>query len=339
MSEQEVRERVLEATEAGVIVERDGDDLWLHFAGPVTGLEVRASDDPDVAPPEEIVGTLPSGARLELPGLAATGRRFLTLSGMGPAPRIVAERRLQIDGAPNFRDLGGYETQDGRRVAWGHVYRSGSLAELTPEGVRRVADLGIALVCDFRTDAEAEAEPSVLSEATEVLRLPIIAPEVEPARIRKRFEEGDFAGLDAAFMQRAYVNMLESHAESFGEALRRVARAEAPTLVHCTAGKDRTGLASALLLSVLGVSDATVLADYALSEVYSWRHIRRASLSLLLAGIEPLTMRPVIGTDPAVLEGALAELRAKHGSVERYLTTAAGLEQAEIEALRTRLLR
>ena len=339
LSEQQVRERVFEATGSTVLLERDDDDLWLHFRTPVDLVVVRASDDPDAPPPEEPVGRLDSGSRLELPGLAASGRRFLQLEWPDRSTQRLAERRLAIPGAPNFRDLGGYETSDGRTVAWGRVYRSGSLAELTPEGVARLSSLGISLVCDFRTDSEMAAEPSVLPDSLEVLHLPMIDPDVDPARIRARLEGGDVRGLDGPFMQRAYVNMLEGHAAQFGDALRRVANSDRATLVHCTAGKDRTGLLSALLLSVLGVPDATVLGDYSISEVYQWRAIRRASLYLLLKGIEPPTMRPLLGTDPRVLEGALAALREAHGSVERYLLDAAGLTSEDIGALRQRLLR
>jgi len=111
-----------------------------------------------------------------------------------------------------------------------------------------------------------------------------------------------------------------------------------PAVLHCTAGKDRTGVASALLLLLLGVAREQVLEDYALTGLYTGDRIRSAERFFAGRGIDPSAMRGLLGSEPATLAGALDHLDAAHGGAERWGRERAGLSVAEIEALRSALL-
>jgi protein-tyrosine phosphatase len=223
-------------------------------------------------------------------------------------------------------------------VCWGQVYRSGELATLTESDVARVAALGIRLVCDLRTTAEAQGEPDQVPPGAQYAFMPI-------------FDERSF-GLRALMFRRHRLDrvllesytglMLTTNAAQFGAVLRRLSEAEnRPALFHCTAGKDRTGLTAMLLLSALGVPEETIIADYTLSNTDYAR--LRAKLvpearRLAVLNLKVDDMYPLLVADKQTITGALAFLRERYGGVVPYLTTAAGLEMATVERLRAELL-
>ena len=173
-------------------------------------------------------------------------------------------RRVGLDGPANFRDLGGYRA-GAHRLRRGRVFRSDSLSRMTESDVRHVVDeLGVVTVVDLRAGHEVETygHGPLGSEGVLVHHLPI-ADETRPERIERPPDAPDPSTLT---LDRIYLLMLDRYADRFVGVLRTLADdANHPIVFHCAAGKDRTGLVAALLLSLLGVDDETVAADYALT--------------------------------------------------------------------------
>ena len=320
---------------------RDGDDLVLHGDAAHEGAALFAGPAADRIDRRRPVARFAGGARLPLAGLPAADRHFLAVVGADGHEELVAERLLALEGAQNFRDLGGYPAQGGRRVRWGRVFRSDSLSELSDADLGRLERIGLRLVCDFRGDAEVEDEPNRLAGRApfDYWRQPLGDRSVQPAEWRRRFESGDFGEIDASWLTRSYRGMIDDCAPEIGAVFRRLAREEGlPAVLHCTAGKDRTGVTAALLLLLLGVPREHVIEDYALTGLYTAGRIRAAERFFSGRGIEPGRVRALLGSEPATLAAALDHLDEAHGGAERWAGERAGLTDVELSALRAALL-
>jgi protein-tyrosine phosphatase len=251
------------------------------------------------------------------------------------------DRLVPLEGTMNCRDIGGYVGDGGRRVRWGCVYRSDNLAGLTADDVAHLGALGVKVVVDFRHDVEVENAPTPpLGAHVETLRLPIGGEAAEGREMLDRVLAGEFDGLDAEWFADIYVQMLEAGASEFG---RVVAMAADPAnhalLFHCTAGKDRTGMASALLLRTLGVAEADVLDDYELTTHYrSGRRLAQLQPQFDAAGIDIGRFLPFFTAERSVLAAALAALDERYGGVAGYLVGPAGIDPATLDRLRHALL-
>ncbi len=245
-------------------------------------------------------------------------------------------RRVGLDGPANFRDLGGYPAGT-RRLRRGRVFRSDSLSRMSPSDVRHVVDeLGVVTVVDLRASHEVETygHGPLGSEGVRVHHLPI-ADETRPDRVERPADAPDPATLT---LDRIYLLMLDRYAERFVGVLRMLADdANHPIVFHCAAGKDRTGLVAALLLSLLGVDDATVAADYALTSEHIDELVDRHRAQAAAEGRTVEVNDAHLAAEAAVMRIVLAEMRERYGSAEAYLR-AHGLEPEAIAALRTSLL-
>jgi protein-tyrosine phosphatase len=259
-----------------------------------------------------------------------------------PASGDIANRWPPMDGVANFRDLGGYQTQDGRRVRTGRVYRSGALHRLSENDQTFLNTIALKCVCDLRSAEEVALEPDRLPNNPAYVHLPLVVDDSRDRRERLfalLFNRRGLARMLPEFYTRT---MLDENAHIYGLLFKRLAQPDAlPAIIHCTAGKDRTGIAAALLLSVLGVQDETLLADYSLSNRYYddyFRYGQKLVAPVAWLGIRAEHLQPLLIANPANLQYALDHLRRKYGSVESYLLTAAGLTPSDLEALRTALL-
>jgi protein-tyrosine phosphatase len=254
-------------------------------------------------------------------------------------PAIHPERYPALEGGINFRDLGGYPTRDGRMVRWGRVYRSGSFGQLTATDLETIARLDIKLICDLRSPREIQDAPEALPGIhNETFSLE--ADDGALARVRALLFNRRNLG---ALMLRAYTEvMLERNGGIFRQIFTRLADdANLPLLIRCTAGKDRTGLSAALLLLALGVDEATVVADYSLSNLY-YRDFQAFAASAVrplgIIGITLEDVQPLMIADPQTLERTLVYLRGQYGSVESYLRDHAGVDGAALARVRDNLL-
>ena len=269
---------------------------------------------------------------------AACGAEPELYAGM---PEHVRRRHLALEGAPNFRDLGGYATADGHHVKWGLLYRSDNLAHLSDADLEKVAALGIRLVCDFRGPEEKAEEPDRLPAADppEVAELEIIDASFSPSALRERIRSGDLESVD---LRQLLVDANRLFAGRFSPQyaamFERITRPEnLPALVHCSAGKDRAGFASALILRALGVPMETVTEDFLLTNHYTAAKIESTLLRIRIFSLfraDPERLRPVLGVEPAYLEAAFDEIDARWGSFDRYRREALGLDDARLAAFR-----
>jgi len=247
----------------------------------------------------------------------------------------VRQRRLEWDGCLNVRDLGGHKTEDGRTTAYGRVVRADSISRLSDGGWAALVDYGIRTVVDLRYHSELETEaPRNLD--VDVFHLSLFG-EPDDERWAELDALGCAAGDDAGFTRVIYLEVLEEHRANLARAVAAVGEA-APggVVVHCQAGKDRTGLVTALLLRLAGVPRADVAADYAVSE----RNLAPLVAEWIAEADDDAERerRRRIGATPAdAMRGVLDELERRYGDVRAYLR-AGGASDGALEAARARLL-
>lgn len=245
---------------------------------------------------------------------------------------VERDRHVGLETCFNFRDLGGYETVDGRQVRWKAVYRSDSLHRLMGADLESTQELGLRTVVDLRATAELERDGR-FARADHVAfhHLPMFEMDTVPFKPLQPDDPEPVPGVD-------YVAMATSGRASIATALRVIAHGEHAAVFHCAAGKDRTGIVAALLLSTLGVSDELIGADYHLSErafrpALAWAEENDPEM---VAEMGRLPKWAVRAPKPTVLS-FLDMLRERHGSIDAYLVDA-GAEAATLNALRDRLL-
>lgn len=234
-----------------------------------------------------------------------------------------AERDLHWPDCLNVRDLGGLPTQNGGMIRRGALIRADALSRLTDDGVTAARTAGVSRIIDLRRPAEAGSAAHPFADDPVYRNIPVQNP-----------ADPDHQWLSLAEI---YSTMLDLRPDLFAQAF--AALADAPpgaVVVHCAGGKDRTGIITAFALSVAGVADDVIAADYALTEE-RLREDSRAYLELIddpklrtiVAGLQP--------TPPTVMLDTLNHVRERHGGVEGYLM-AAGVTGNQIAAVRDRLL-
>lgn len=250
---------------------------------------------------------------------------------------------IPLEGARNFRDLGGLPTCDGGRVKTGLLFRSDGLQNLTANDLKKIAAIGIRLVIDLRSAKEREQHPSRWPEelTTEFVHFEI--NDRNGGFIRLLREDSTASGARQAMFAN-YRSKSVSFGPVFPLLFRRLCDPQSlPTLIHCHAGKDRTGFAIALILIAIGVPRQAVVADYAVTaRLWNDEETIRAFLPVLTK----LTGRPATAdaaqmiyvADPAYLETGLLAIEEGHGSVDGYLNTALGLNDADRQRLKQSLV-
>jgi len=240
-------------------------------------------------------------------------------------------RHLNLAGASNFRDLGGYVTTDGRTVRWRQIFRSNHLAHLTDEDARVLRALGVKSAFDFRGSMERTEALCALSDIT-VHSLPVEPTVV--AALRAIAAGGTPLSADHAVevMRDSYRSYVQQNTPRFRALFAHLLEDRAPLVIHCTAGKDRTGFACALILHTLGVPDEVISEDYLLTNRY-YRRDPNSSSDL------PDHVKQVLGSvQPAFLGAAFEAIDTDYGSLEAYLRDGIGLGAAERTALAARYL-
>ena len=238
---------------------------------------------------------------------------------------------VKLAGASNFRDLGGYKTADGRRVRRGKIFRSASLAGLTPADLSKVQALGIRTVVDFRTEKENERQPDPEFGATRH-NFPI-STEVG-ASLRDILLTREATGADLhSLLTRAYETYALGATEQYRAFIALVVDSGNHALLfHCAAGKDRTGFGAAMLLTALGVPYATVREDYLATNKH-WRG--DSSLAPMLGQAARDVLLRAHGD---MLDHAFDLIRKHDGSFDAFLARTVGLDAIARTALRDMLL-
>jgi protein-tyrosine phosphatase len=261
-----------------------------------------------------------------------------------PADRA---RVFSFEGGCNFRDIGGYDAAEKRSVRWGRVYRTGVLSYFTANDRQPLMDLGVRAICDLRRTEERDREPTRWPDvAIQALswgdgeRMPTI-------RAFAANRPNTAAGMFDAMID-LYRALPRWMGERIGGMFGCLANGQTPLVVHCAAGKDRTGVAIAVLLRALGVPRTAVIDDYLLTnEVGDFEQFiraRNASQLGLADDKHPLLAMPedvrrvLFSADAAFLDAALAEIDAASGGLDGYLARVAGVTPAMLERVRDALL-
>jgi protein-tyrosine phosphatase len=271
-------------------------------------------------------------------------RHYFCLESEQGELAIMAERQLPLEGTPNFRDLGGYETFDGRRLKWGQLYRSGRLSQLTDTDLHRLERLGLTLVCDFRHALEQELEPSRLHQESRAKRasLPVTPGSLDS--FIDNLHQGvvqvdDSTGLMQAINREFVSGQMPQYAEMF----RLLLLEDQPVLIHCASGKDRTGFGAALILDVLGVPEDRIVEDYLLTNKYLAidEEVERLSREFRDQTGEPVSkelLRPLLEVRPEYIAACFEEIKARYDSKDHFFEAALDLDEQKLEVLRQRYL-
>jgi protein-tyrosine phosphatase len=241
------------------------------------------------------------------------------------------DRAIPLDGATNFRDLGGLQGEGQQRLRRGQVYRSDHLARLSAPDHQRLHLLGVSHCVDLRGTAERAATPDHLPG----VNIEHLGIEPTVAQALKRLQASGVVPGRAeaeALMHDAYRAFVRLHGPVFGRLLQRIAALETPLVFHCTAGKDRTGVAAALLLGVLGVHRDDVMQDYLLTNHFYRRDHR------LLEDVPAAVLDVLWAVQPAFLATAWHCIDEEFGGLSRYLKGPAGMSEQQLQRLQTRLL-
>ena len=249
-----------------------------------------------------------------------------------------------LAGGTNFRELGGYEADEGKHVKWGQIWRGIPTCKLTGEADRAKLDaLGLRLILDLRSTEEARREPDYVPDGARLVQICGLcaedgreisfAPDDIDALMKGRKETPD----GSFFVQTMYERMLFGN-KAFKELFRALEAGETPILFHCSAGKDRTGVAAMLILLALGASDETICADYLQTNL-----CRKAEIEARMAAhADEIAKDPrrenfhrsAAGVSPEAAPFVLRTIRAKYGNAENYLEKEYGLTPARLMRLR-----
>lgn len=257
------------------------------------------------------------------------------------ASRPLCPHRLPLSGAVNFRDLGGYRTGDGRQVRQGLVFRSDHLSRLTAEDQQMLQRLRFKVVCDLRTVQEQQRHPDQLpgDGSIRLLHLPVQAGSFDPALAMDRLRSGEMDWLSLDFFISVYRQYLDDFGPVWGRILRLIAApANLPLVFHCTGGKDRTGICATLLLLTLGVGEADIFLDHDYSNACNAERLQPIYARFADLGIGPELAAPYLQAPREPLAAMLTHLHTAYGTVDNYLLSKAGLDEATLAALRANLL-
>lgn len=330
-------------------VNRDGATLHVTWTAPApVDVWVAARAD---APPQErrLAGKADADGRIDLP--ASAGRVYVLLDGAGDEV-WTSERVIPLSGGSNFRDLGGYRTADGHRVKWGLLYRSAAMNNLTPQDLDLLSVLGVRTVCDLRSRQERMLAPD------RVVDVRTVANEYEADLLFQDLANAkDPAAMQSA-VDRLYTRLPKILQLQLQSTFRSLVDGEVPLAVHCSAGQDRTGLVSGLILAALGVPRQAIMQDYLLSnslrrpanekpsgdleavrDTNSFARFVLEQKAAAAAGHPLASPRPLYAADGRPqLAVAFDAIEAEEGSIEHYLECELNVGPTELDILRRRYL-
>lgn len=278
-------------------------------------------------------------------------------------PKLDARRIIEIDGTLNFRDLGGYLAADGRSVKWRKVFRSAQLDRLSPQGINALSELKVSTVIDLRFTEETQRYPTIQAALPaarffawqDELKKPAsgIANTPKSDGMRRSWRDS-LDSNDPEVVREAmrvnYPTKLYSHRGIYRRMLLCLASSDTPLLFHCAAGKDRTGVAAALILALLGVDEVQIVDDYLLTQpliegrMANWLAAganvedQYEDFQKKLAAQPSEMLEPVFAADRNYITTLLEYVASTYGGFQRYAAEQLGLSDAELAAVRDNLL-
>ena len=323
----------------------DGSGYRVSWQAPDAGkVRVFAGLDANGTARGAVSGEGDTQGSVVISGIASTSRPYFTLVPERGAALVVADRGLHLKSVPNWRDVGGYRTNDGQWVRMGKIYRADQLDKISTNDMALIDQLDPAVIIDLRTQSERTREPDMIPPRARGLVLDVAADangslggDMHDALATIAAGKGvemltaanrDFVALPSA--QKAYSAMIRELLQEQDGAV----------VYHCTAGKDRTGWATAIILGLLGVPRETIMADYLLSNAYLKTKNEAAAAMFQKAGapFDIAYLEAVLTVRPDYLQAAFDEVQRKYGSFDAYARQGLGLTDADIAALRKKYL-
>lgn len=263
---------------------------------------------------------------------------------------MTTTRLIPLEGGRNFRDLGGYKTQDGRTVKWGKIYRSGVLANLTNDDYALINSLNIDTLVDFRANSERDSEVTVwAADKVEIIDRDY-EMDFDMGQIGKVLRDPNLSRekLENVMVQ-MYPRIVEDQKQNYTQMFDRLVNKDGGLLFHCTAGKDRTGISAALILTVLGVDQQTIMNDYLASNDYlDFENMlakdtgkmdpKHAAMMQFFASLPKEVAMPLKGVTQPLLESAIESMEQQHGSVLNYIQAELDVSDEDIQILRAKYL-
>jgi len=268
------------------------------------------------------------------------------------------KRIHNINGTLNFRDLGGYQTKDRKTVQWGCLYRSAQLDRLSERGITELVNLGIRTVIDLRFTNEINNYPTIKAAVPEAKIISWDQEKTGDSEGRSHKMQmswrDSLESLDPKQVKEAmrvnYPEKLYSHAAIYRKMLLCIAEAKTPLLLHCAAGKDRTGVAAALILSLLNVSEETIIEDYLLTQsqlegrIESWlaggatNSKNNQDFQNSLSRYPKHVLAPIFSAEKAYITTLLDYVQQTYGSFEVYALEKLAIKSNDIDRIRSHLL-
>jgi protein-tyrosine phosphatase len=247
-------------------------------------------------------------------------------------PAEMPPMRRPVASVSNLRDLGGYRAADGALVKWRTLFRSNNFVRLSAGDLAAFRGIGIRTICDLRTEEEQVEAPTRLPDpdGLDIHALPIrVAGNLRALIADERSTDADIRGA----LKAVYRSLACDHVETYRCLFDRLVEpARYPLVFHCTAGKDRTGFAAALILSAVGVPRETILEDYLLTNDY-WDGGR-----LYADTLREEIRGALLGAHPEYLDASFKAIEERFGSTDRYLAEVMGITAERHERLRANLL-
>jgi protein-tyrosine phosphatase len=247
----------------------------------------------------------------------------------------------------NFRDIGGYSVGKGHKIKSGLIFRSGELSGLTPDDQQVIGALNIRYEIDLRTDAERSANPSNWGKkAPRVISISVGMPrDSTPQTSIRQFPEVKDLTQAKIQMAQTTANLAINGAGDIGKVLGELAKQDGPVLIHCTAGKDRTGVTVAILMTLLGARREDVYHEYLRSNESVDAQLQRQKAREQsgkdvnsLSGLDPAVLQAMMGTDASYMDAVFREINTKYGSFDAYTRDGLRLTPAQLARLRKNLI-
>ena len=271
-----------------------------------------------------------SESSIEITGLDSQKRYYFEVVYNDKEKTIVSETGLALEGQKNFRDLGGIISQNGKSVKWGKVFRSGELNNLTDADVQYIGSVNISKLVDFRDNSEIEEAPDNIPEGIETINIPIKQTVFNHNMIASWLIMNDSLVFDTLLVavNKQFVRDFQNEYSGFFDLL----ETGESNLFHCTAGKDRTGLATVLFLSALDVDKETIIEDYLASNEYNTEMIEQTIEYVNSQGLNGELLRPILEVRLKYIEAAYEVIDNEYGGMANYLDLL-GVDREKLKSL------
>lgn len=250
-----------------------------------------------------------------------------SLSESGNLKNEEYNRHIKITEISNFRDIGGLNTQDGKKIKWGKIYRSGNLSRLQKSEFVKFNSLQIKTVIDLRTEAEIEEKHDHLPEKIDYFSIPIVSDQGDiMGQMKGKVLRGEITEAESKMlMEEFYTKCVIENIPLLKEIILKIVTSETPILYHCSAGKDRTGIVTAILLSILNVDRETIINEYLLSNYYRSSKIKGTiNKAKILKVIKPKLNTTVIfnfmAVDSDYINAVFEIIDQKYGGIENFIS-------------------